>query len=434
MNEYTTRETCITIFFFTLLTALLIFLSLNMNRHQAKGVIYGDSEGYYMYLPAVFIYHGFENLPIQYTPQFSKFEGTDKYFTKYTYGVSILEAPFFLTTFVYLHATNQASDGYDYPYRLCILFAGIFYCIFGCILLLQFLRKYFSFTTSLITIFLSLFGTNLFYYTIGQPGLSHVYSFFLFSLILFATDKVFKENRHTWTYLLITAIIITFLIRPTNILIVIIPLFAGVNNVHALKKRILFFLQLRYIVPAILCLILVILPQCFYWHYISGKWFLYSYGEEGFIYWKAPKIGLVLFGVWSGWYIYTPLALCMTGSLLYLSKKGIYQSRAILFILLMSLYLFSSWWCWWFGGSFGHRSFVEFYALLSLPLAFLVKKTISTPQKSIYKSMAIGLAAALVYYNIGLTYQYHPPWDGPGWTWNTYLNMLGDLVRFKFVH
>jgi uncharacterized membrane protein YeiB len=33
------------------------------------------------------------------------------------------------------------------------------------------------------------------------------------------------------------------------------------------------------------------------------------------------------------------------------------------------VYIVSSWWCWWYGGGFGLRAFIESYAILAIPFA-----------------------------------------------------------------
>ena len=63
----------------------------DIENKRLAGVIWSDAEGYYLYLPAVFIYGGFEGIPYRTTVQFSNYPGTEKVFTKYTCGVAMLE-------------------------------------------------------------------------------------------------------------------------------------------------------------------------------------------------------------------------------------------------------------------------------------------------------------------------------------------------------
>ena len=77
--------------FFFLFSVIYIVL----DKSSFKSYIFSDAEGYYMYLPAVFIYGGFEDIPVRTTGQFFRYEATNKYFTKYTCGVALMQLPFF---------------------------------------------------------------------------------------------------------------------------------------------------------------------------------------------------------------------------------------------------------------------------------------------------------------------------------------------------
>lgn len=79
-----------------------------------KGMIWSDAEGYYLYLPALFINGGFEDLAVRSEVQFPLFEDTNKRFTKYTYGVALMELPFFLLAHLIGSIMGEA-DGYSYP-------------------------------------------------------------------------------------------------------------------------------------------------------------------------------------------------------------------------------------------------------------------------------------------------------------------------------
>ncbi len=79
---------------------LLIFIIIcvirsHENNVKTKNIIFSDQEGYYMYLPALFIYGGFDQYPIRTKEQFGYYQNTKKVFTKYTCGVALMEMPFF---------------------------------------------------------------------------------------------------------------------------------------------------------------------------------------------------------------------------------------------------------------------------------------------------------------------------------------------------
>ena len=40
-------------------------------------------------------------------------------------------------------------------------------------------------------------------------------------------------------------------------------------------------------------------------------------------------------------------------------------------IVVYQIYFIASWWSWWFGGSFGHRAFIETFPFFAIPMAAL---------------------------------------------------------------
>ncbi len=415
-----------------LLFGACIYLSFNLQRHQAEKVIYSDPEGYYMYLPAVFIYNGFENIPLI-SPEFDKFPGTDKIFTKYTYGVSLLEMPFFLLAHFYITITGGDATGYSYGYKVSIMFAAITYFMLSLILLYKVLRKYNSNFNSQLTLFIIFVGTNLYFYIFNAPGASHIYSFFLFTLIIYLTPRFLQSDKLKIKLVFALILGLITIIRPTNFIIALYPLFYKIESFNQFKERFkLLFLSLNNLIILIIGFIIPIIPQMFYWRYISGHWLYYSYEDEGFIYWNQPKIGKVLFGAWSGWLIYTPIAVFFIAGLVLMVRKNLQNSRAILLILCIAIYLFASWWCWWFGGSFGHRCFVEFYTILSIPFAYVLNRIFSLKVK-VVKYTLILILSLCIYQNLGITYTYVPPWDGPNWTMNDYGEVLKNLIAFGYL-
>ena len=135
---------------------------------------------------------------------------------------------------------------------------------------------------------------------------------------------------------------------------------------------------------------------------------IYSYGDEGFIYWDSPKFYKVLFYIQNEWLLFSPMAgLTIIGCLLG-AWKNHYNIAIISIILLLSTYLFASWWCWWFGGALGQRSYVELYTLLAFPYAYLIQ-LIFRQRWLIPKVLFVLLWLALIHYSYFLTVYYTGP-------------------------
>lgn len=220
------------------------------------------------------------------------------------------------------------------------------------------------------------------------------------------------------------------LVRYTNFLIIIYIALYDVYSFGDIKKRAVFIfshIKKLLLLPVIAALLFI--PQLIYWKHISGEFLIYSYGDESFIYWNQPKIFSVLFDVQNGWLIYSPIMIfALVGIVMTLFRKTC-SSPGILVTFFIATWVFASWWAWWFGGAFGYRSYIEYYAILSLPMAFAFDSIIRSKTKTV-NVLFYSLFILFIYYNIGMTTNYASPWDGPGWDWNAYLKVLKKLILY----
>lgn len=424
-EQHWTRRYLIPLLWIGAITYTIAF-SFNFRKRSLEAVIWSDTEGYYMYLPAVFIYNGFENFPVRTdTYQFLHYPGTKKIFDKYTCGVAFMELPFFLMAHVVaLNLDEFPADGYSPPYVFSLLIGGLFYGFLGIFLLRNNLKTRYTSLTSNIVAISVLLGTNLLHYIAREPGMSHVYSFLLFNCFIWLTDRYYRSGG-SWKLALGLAVILgwTVLIRPTNLMLALFFLGYSTNSKLNLKDRFLFLRKrFKHLLLFPLFGLAAYLPQMFYWHYMTGSYLVYSYGEEGFTFWNSPKLFPVLFSIKNGWLFFTPLMGVALIGLIAGAVKNIQNSRLIFLIWLIAWYAFSSWNSWWFGGAFGHRAFVEFYALLAFPLALTIQWLLSLSQWWI-KTLFFAIWCLLIYYNLGLDEHFtgpHYEW----WKWRIAMEMM----------
>jgi hypothetical protein len=403
-------------------------IAFDFGHGHKNGVLWSDAEGYYLYLPAIFIYDGFEDIPVRTVDQFFRYPGTNKYLTKYTCGVAMMEAPFFLAGHFLTKITGGEATGYTLLYIYSILLAAVFYGWLGFFFLKKALERRYSRWITFGVIMCLFWGTNLYYYMTREAGMSHAYSFCLFAIFVYWTPKFYEKAKVSLRLIvgmgLLSGLIV--LIRPTNIVLLLYLFFYGIKGWDTLKERFGFYvsnLKTVWLFPVFS--FLVFIPQMLYWHYLSGDYVMYSYGDEGFIYWASPKVNDVLFNIKNGWLMFTPMAILMLIGLLIGSYKRLLNMRLILVILLICLYTFASWWAWWFGGGFGHRSFIEFYTLLAFPLAYLL--TLVYTRKGLVKKLLFtGLLALLIYYNQGLTHHK----EGAHYNWVTWNQTMDKMFPF----
>jgi hypothetical protein len=245
-------------------------------------------------------------------------------------------------------------------------------------------------------------GTNLYYYTAFFQGWSHAYSFFLFSAILYLTDSWYRQGKIKHALLLGIVMGFVVITRPSNIVIVIIPLLWPSNELTGkiafLKKHI------SGILAALLLFICVVFIQMTYWKYATGQWVYYSYTNEGFDF-LHPKIWKGLFSYRKGWFVYTPLALvfCLGLLPLYRRNKALFVPFAI--FLATNIYVVFSWKIWHYGGCFSCRPMTESVAVLALPACALVQN-ISIAQSFLVRTAATAIAGFLILLNVFQTYQF----------------------------
>jgi hypothetical protein len=399
-----------------------IFLTFSFNHHPEK-LIWSDMEGYYCYLPSVFIYHDFVPEAIRDTNYLKPINETGKVFTKYTCGVALLELPFFLISHCIASTFKLEPNGKSAIYGIGLMISALFYYWLGIFILYKYARNYCNKAHTIIALIAITLGTNLLYYIIIQPSMSHVYSFFLFAAFLYLTDTIIIQRKQLFKYSIATWLLygicvgLIVLIRPTNSIILLFPLSILFSNL----KQLIEFLQqhILYILLALLMIVIVFIPQLIYWHYVTHQWFMWSYGNEHFIFGKQPKLGKVLFGAWNGWILYSPIVLLPLLTIIMGLKSNKYFERIVLLIFCIATYLFASWWAWWFGGAFGHRCYVEFLTLLVIPFALSLK---SIQYKFVLKIFIGTIIIICCYYSVGLTFLYQQsltPWDGADWTYTS---------------
>jgi hypothetical protein len=412
-------------YFWVIVLLILTFAALNKNRgHFVNGVIASDVVGYYSYLPGVFIYGDFTQYPFHDGGHRGVETKLGHKQIKYTYGLALFYLPFFLIAHLFCLLFGWEASGFSLPYYYAVLFCVVFYATLGLWVLKKVLSRYFAPRVYLPVLFCIMLGNNFYYYTIDEMGMSHVYSFFLFAAFIYFTPRFLDDPGWKNTSFLSIIFAIAVLVRPTNGIIVFFLLLFDIRSYEDFKKRVTFFIK-RYkkLAFAFFACCLFYTPQVIYWSLLNGELTMYSYGNQSFIYWNNPKILDVWFSVQNGLFIYTPIMLIAIAGVFISIRKKSFQSPVILLIFFMASYAFGSWWAWWFGGAFGHRCYVEYYALLAIPFGVVIQKLYSW--KSWWPKIGVTFCLLIfTYYNLRMTYLYSPPWDGPEWTWDRYIGIL----------
>jgi hypothetical protein len=397
----------------------------NNNSIEWKRNIFGDGAGYYSYLPFTFLYnYNTNNLPenIDQKTGYGFYIENNKIKTKYTSGVAILLSPFFFAVHLYEKIKKADADGFFGTYHYVPFIAAWFYALLGLLLLFSFLRNFISLNSSLISLAIIFWGTNLYYYVIEYASMSHVYSFFLFSCFIYFSFKFHQIHKLRYFIILVLSGALIILIRPTNI--ILIPFFFIIEYLVNKQIQLKTYLTIKHISIALIGFTLIFTPQIIYWMYLSGKPFYYSYEKESFSNWASPKIIEFLFSPNNGLITYNPIWIVIFIAAIYLAIKKEIWSIATLISTTIIIYLGASWHDWTFGCSYGSRTLIEFTSLFALPLGVFIQNKI-LDKKIIVKTSFFSLIIILVFINLQLTQKYERCFFGSNnWDWKYYSYLL----------
>ena len=354
-----------------LLIVCIFIFSAKQWRKDDK-VIAMDVVSYYAYLPATFIFH---DIKLEKRETFDKglfwpepLPDGNKVI-KTSMGMSVLYSPFFLISHGIAKLTGDKALGYTPIYKMGLLVSAVFYLLIGLIFLRRILKNYFSEPITALTILTIVLGTNLLNYSTYDACMSHSYNFALITAFVWFTIQWYKSPKLlSLLFLGLLSGLIT-LVRPSNIVVLLFFFVYGVFSKETLKQRFeLIFSKFHWFIFMGLAFTLVWVPQFIYWWSITGNFMVNSYPDEQF-FWGNPHFIGGLFSYRKGWLVYTPVMIFALLGIPFLFKKLKEFSWAITVFILIATYIIVSWWCWWYGGSFGMRSYIDYYGILAIPMS-----------------------------------------------------------------
>ncbi|MCB0400788.1 MAG: hypothetical protein KDD41_01775 [Flavobacteriales bacterium] len=385
-----------------LIIVLAVILVSNYYLKPEKIIIKADGKGYYEYLPAIFIYHdlSWQYLDTLNTPGYYKHSeyvvgaiigsGSDQH-NKYFAGTAILMAPFFAVAHVVAKVFHYKADGYSLPYQQAMWYAALFYLWIGLLyvkrLLLIFnIRRFIIFITQVLLVF----ATPLLHYVTYEATFSHVYSFVTISAFMYYGLLFISNRKNTHLYLVGFLLGLAFLIRPFNILIApaLLIAFSSFRQVVVFVRYLANKKKMALLITVLIGG-LVVGVQCLLWYIQKGSIFFDSYGQETFDF-SNPHILSILFSYKKGLFLYSPVLLMgiVVGLYFAFKQKKYLPVFSIAFPILVFTYVLSCWWSWWYGMSYGQRSYIDVLALFAIPIAYGLNQL---PRKILYLLLPVYL-------------------------------------------
>lgn len=383
-------------------------------KPKTEATISWDASGYYMYLPALFIYKDIkkcqfkDSILVKYhpTPDFQQaflHPNSGNYVMKYASGQAITMMPYFFMAHLYCKL-NPAypADGFSYPYQIFIGVGMLLYAFIGLFFLRKILLHYYKDSTVAIVLLSYVIGSNYLNYSSIDQAMTHNVLFTVYCLIIYFTIKFHASPSYRHALFLGVLIGLATLIRPTDIIAALIPLLWSMSTSKDVLPKIMFIRQhfSKYFIIAIsACTIFSI--QLIYWKWVANEWFVYSYEKQGFS-WLHPHVLDYAFSYRCGWLRYCPMMILpLIGLLLYL-KDGVNKIAIIAFTVL-NFYIVTAWDIWDYGGTAG-RAMVQSYPILAFPFCHLIERMLNKKWTAITLAIPILLSA---YLNIWWTYHAH---------------------------
>ncbi len=397
----------------TMLIMTLVSNNLNWTRDFWKGIVKSDAKGYFAYLPATFVQHDL-NYNFYDSLEKGKYFDANFYFdyrfqtadgrsyNKYFCGSAVAMAPFYLAGHVVAKAGGYDVDGYSSPYAISVTVAALFYLFLGLLYLQKTLTLYeVSERNKSLVLLAATFGTNLFYYSIIEPGLSHIYSFAFVAMFVYFAKRYLTSHEHKYVFFLAASLAMVVLIRPVNGLIIFsIPFLAG-SWVELKRGLGALFASYQTLLISVLIGSAILSLQFIVYKLSTGHFFIYSYGTDHFNF-LEPHLFDMLFSYKKGLFLYTPIYFIPVIAAFFLWKSKRFESISFLAFFLLITYILSSWWQWYYGGSFSSRVYVEYLPIFMLFLGIALQ----TMQRSWVKIGAVSVIVLLLVICQIQTYQY----------------------------
>ncbi len=313
---------------------------------------------------------------------------------KYWIGWPLVNAIVYVPTALLVTAFDSAETitGFEPVFLITLWGFQILLGFFSLRFSWDLISRYTSREAALLGLLLTWLASPLIYYQTARVSLVHNQVFFLVVTITLLTFRIVDRRAGTGTWLLIGLLSgLAVVTRPTTVVYLLFPIVVMVMDLGSTDRR----LWIKRTVLAVAIGSLPLLVQVAAWKVVFGHFVVYSYAGEAFTF-GSPKILAVLFSDYHGWLNWHPFL--MIGFTFF----GINALRArdlrVTWVIssLLIIWVNASWWCYWFGSSFGNRSFEGLTLFAMLGTALLLDR----PSTSRLRRSVIALGFIAIAWNL----------------------------------
>jgi hypothetical protein len=378
-----------------------------------------DIFGYYLYLPAQFIYHDLKLHDLNWVNFLvEKYKTTETLYQLYpingthwvikeSIGLAVLNSPAFFVAHWISPLLGFSADGFSLPYQYAFAISGLLFACLGVFMMRKILLEYFNDRLSSLLLLILVIGTNYFQQTAFEGFLTHNYIFTIYTFIIWFTIRWHASPKAWYAAGLGFSLGLAVLCRPTEMVAILIPFLWGIYNKISLDEK---WQVIRRNWTHLLILAAAMFaggfPQMLYWKIVTGHWIYYTYQNpgEGLDLW-APYTIKFLFSFRKGWFIYTPVMVFALIGFYSLLRHKRELMLAFTVYFLINLWVISSWTAWWYGGgSYSQRAMLPSYVIMALPLGYLLQDLRKKSQ--LLRSAIFTIMVSLVLLNIFQTWQW----------------------------
>jgi hypothetical protein len=407
------------------LVAALIILSMIICKYRSfeernednPYPIAWDVYGYYLYLPATFIYNdpGLENREwieqtrSKYNPSPTIYQITkgkdNRQVIVYNIGYSFVYAPGFFIAHQLAGLLDYDADGFSKPYQCSLEITAFLMTLLGLFLFRKIALRFFSDKITALLQVVILVGTNYYFQVTYDGVMPHNILFTLNCLIIWFTIQWHETKKTKHIILLAVFLGLATLCRPTELLWIFLPLCWGICNKETFVEKCQLIKKHFFQIALFSILLLsIIFIQFLYYKYATGYYRVLNLHAERFSFFD-PYTYSFLFSYKKGWLVYTPImgAGIIGFYFLFKQNKKIWLGLFLFFIL--NIYVTSSWECWWYAASFSQRPMVESYAMMLFPIGHFLN-WLSENKKKWLRIPLFACLFLLVILNVFQTWQF----------------------------
>ncbi|MEI8005960.1 MAG: glycosyltransferase family 39 protein [Bacteroidota bacterium] len=281
------------------------------------------------------------------------------------------------------------------------------------------LRKYFTTSTTFLTLFLLVFGTNFFVIMVYRGAVQASMLLALMVLAAWMTQRWHEKSGWPEAIIAGLAIGMQVFIKPAGSAAIFLFLFWGAYNKDTFKIKWKIFRDHPAQVLTIVGLFLWgIFLRIAYPQLLAGTWFCDYIPHTKALYLIAPWLWQVLFSIKNGWLIYTPVVLLSVPGFYILGERNKPLFYAAFIYSLMFLLLLASSPGVTVPDNFSQARMTEILAVLIIPLGYFTSWVLEG--KWLRKTAFFLLFAMLISLNLFQTWQFRVKILNPWFTSTEY--------------